>query len=116
LVLYWQLDETGRLITDQVDARLAFDTGLLGVGDVALGQPLPAGSLQAHGTRSYGKDPSVGNSRAERRWSNGTTFEPARTAFCALRKWASDNKYEPITVTPAQHAADPAVLNPVVCP
>ncbi|MCP9491919.1 MAG: hypothetical protein MSC31_18900 [Solirubrobacteraceae bacterium MAG38_C4-C5] len=116
LMLHWQLDEAGRLITDPVDARFAFDTGLLSVGDVAPDQALSPDAFKAHDIRSYGKDPSVGNSQAERRWSNGTEFQPSRTAFCALRAWAESNDYKPVTITPAEHSADPAVVNPVQCP
>lgn len=108
LMLQWQLDETGRV--DALGA-LPFDTGLLSN---------PATdtlriTLRAHGTRDYGKEHGVPD--AERTWGQrGTQTAQERGAYCALRGWAASAGYAPLTITPAQDAANPANLEPVRCP
>ena len=108
LMLYWQLDETGRI--DKVGAR-PFDTGLL---SNPASDTLRA-TLRAHGTRDYGKEHGVPD--AERTWGpRGTQTSQDRRAYCALRGWAASAGYGPLSITPAQDAANPANLQPVACP
>jgi hypothetical protein len=46
----------------------------------------------------------------------GTQTAQERGAYCALRGWAASAGYAPLTITPAQDAANPANLEPVRCP